>query len=58
MILILLTIITVIITIINDNNTFQFPSNSYFKVMFQYDKASCSINFFGNFIPQRRTNER
>ena len=49
---------TIIITIINNNNTFQFPSNGFFKIMFQYVKASCSINFFGNFIPQRRSNER
>ena len=40
------------------NLTFQFPSNKFFKVMFEYVQASCSIKFFRNFISQGRTNER
>ena len=48
----ILILLAIIVTIINNNNTFQFPSNSFFKIMFQYVNASCSINFFGNFIPQ------
>ena len=38
--------------------TFQFPSNSVFKVMFEFTEAECCSNFIWDFISQSRTNEK
>ena len=40
------------------NMTFQFPSSSFLKVIFECVEASWSFKFFGNFNLQRKTNER
>ena len=38
--------------------TFQFPSNSVFKVIFEFTEAECCSNFIWDFISQSRTNEK
>ena len=40
------------------NLTSQFPSSSFFKVIFECVEASCSIKLFWDFIPRTRSSEK
>ena len=56
--MIIIIIVIIIIKTFLKNLTFQFPSSSFSKVVFEYVEICCYFKLFGNFIPQRRTNER